>query len=271
MSLFNYIDTFFFISLGITFVLLLLLVFHFKSRLAALEEKTDTIFEIMNNMVLELNNMKRSHYSPSIQAIHTPVQTVYDNTKTVNTPPSKKITVSEDESDGDDSETDSGDSDSDDSDSDSGDSDSDDDGMEISMIPNYHGAILETLTKPAHDITDTLVVEEIAVDEIDESEVLDLMEEETDETDKTDKTDKTDEIKTIEINVTEPITEIDIEKVDHSEPEESIASSAEPENKNIHTMSIQELRKIVSNRGLAQNASKLKKNELIQLLEKESL
>ena len=51
MGIFNYIDTFFFISLGITFILILLLVFHFKQRVADLEEKNATMFEIINNIV----------------------------------------------------------------------------------------------------------------------------------------------------------------------------------------------------------------------------
>jgi cell division protein FtsN len=58
MEIFNYIDTFFFISLGITFVLILLLVFHFKQRVSLLEEKTDTMFEIINNVVKEIVSIK---------------------------------------------------------------------------------------------------------------------------------------------------------------------------------------------------------------------
>lgn len=58
MGLFNYIDTFFFISLGITFILILLLVFHFKQRISSLEEKNETMFEIINNMVQELMQIK---------------------------------------------------------------------------------------------------------------------------------------------------------------------------------------------------------------------
>ena len=54
MGLFNFIETFFFISLGITFVLILLLVYHFKQRLSSLENKCDTMFEIINNVVQEI-------------------------------------------------------------------------------------------------------------------------------------------------------------------------------------------------------------------------
>jgi hypothetical protein len=53
-------ETSFVISLGITFVLLLLLIYHFKQRLSVAESKQDTMFEIINNLAQELNNMKMS-------------------------------------------------------------------------------------------------------------------------------------------------------------------------------------------------------------------
>jgi hypothetical protein len=51
-------ETFFFISLGITFILILLLVYHFKQRLSTLETKSDTMFDIMNNIVKEMGVIK---------------------------------------------------------------------------------------------------------------------------------------------------------------------------------------------------------------------
>ena len=63
MALFNFIETIFFISLGISFVLILLLVYHFKQRLTALEQKGDTMFEIINNMVKEITNIKLKVFS----------------------------------------------------------------------------------------------------------------------------------------------------------------------------------------------------------------
>jgi len=55
---FSFMETSFVISLGITFVLLLLLIYHFKQRLSVAESKQDTMFEIINNLAQELNNMK---------------------------------------------------------------------------------------------------------------------------------------------------------------------------------------------------------------------
>ena len=59
MGFFNFIETFFFISLGITFILMILLIYHFKHRLFSLEKKSDTMFEIINNVVKELTNIKK--------------------------------------------------------------------------------------------------------------------------------------------------------------------------------------------------------------------
>lgn len=58
MGFFNILETFFFVSLAITFVLIMMLVYHFKGRINVLEQKCDTMFDIMNNMVKELRTIK---------------------------------------------------------------------------------------------------------------------------------------------------------------------------------------------------------------------
>jgi cobalamin biosynthesis protein CobT len=58
MSTFNFIESFFMLSLGITFVLIVLLVYHFKQRLGSMEQKCDTMFDIVQNLVKELNMVK---------------------------------------------------------------------------------------------------------------------------------------------------------------------------------------------------------------------
>jgi len=60
MSVFNFIETFFFISLGITFGLISLLVYHFRQRIVLLEQKNDTMFEIINNIVSEITNIRNN-------------------------------------------------------------------------------------------------------------------------------------------------------------------------------------------------------------------
>lgn len=70
MGFFNLLETAFFISLAITFVLIMMLVYHFKSRLVILEQKCDTMFEIMNNMIKEMKALQmRSNGTPSAPSI----------------------------------------------------------------------------------------------------------------------------------------------------------------------------------------------------------
>ena len=75
MGFFNFIETFFFISLAITFVLILLLVYHFKQRLSHLEHKSETVVQIINNIVKEINNM-RSYFMVSDQLASKPLNNV---------------------------------------------------------------------------------------------------------------------------------------------------------------------------------------------------
>ena len=58
MALFDFVENFFFISLGITFALILLLIYHFKQRISSVERKGDTMYELMTNIVKELKFVK---------------------------------------------------------------------------------------------------------------------------------------------------------------------------------------------------------------------
>lgn len=53
-------DSVFYLGLIITFVLIILLAYHFKQRVSVLEEKNHTMFEILNNVVKELNVVRMS-------------------------------------------------------------------------------------------------------------------------------------------------------------------------------------------------------------------
>ena len=59
MSAFNFIESFFLLSLGITFVLIVLLVYHFKQKLSTMEQKCDTMFDIVQNLVQEFKTVKQ--------------------------------------------------------------------------------------------------------------------------------------------------------------------------------------------------------------------
>lgn len=77
MGFFDFMGTFFFISLGITFVLILLLAYHFKQRLSESEQKSDKMFEIINTIVKEMGNMKRAILQCSANATESSVPEEY--------------------------------------------------------------------------------------------------------------------------------------------------------------------------------------------------
>ena len=66
MGLSYIMDSVLYICLAITFVLILLIVYHFKQRVSALEAKQDTMFELVNNMVQEMQNMRVNSMAPPI-------------------------------------------------------------------------------------------------------------------------------------------------------------------------------------------------------------
>lgn len=59
MGFMNYIETFFFFSLAVSFVLILLLVYHFKQRMTTLEQKSDTMVSIINDIAKELTYVRQ--------------------------------------------------------------------------------------------------------------------------------------------------------------------------------------------------------------------
>lgn len=54
------VETFFFISLGISFILIFLMVYHFKNRVDSLEQSNVALADICKTMVYEMETIKRS-------------------------------------------------------------------------------------------------------------------------------------------------------------------------------------------------------------------
>jgi len=59
MQSFKFIETFFFLSLAITFALIVTLVYHFKKRMENMETKCDTMFDIVQNLAKEVLEFKK--------------------------------------------------------------------------------------------------------------------------------------------------------------------------------------------------------------------
>jgi len=249
MGIFNYIDTFFFISLGITFILILLLVFHFKQRMSDLEDKSETMFEIINNIVKEITSIKQTFSLSGCCQNNACMNTCYpspsysknDNVQLhyVKENDSEKIIVSDDDDDSDDDDTD------DEDDDDEYDSDTDDDSDNEKPSLQITGNDVKIINV---EMGDVIEIEEPEITEENESE------EET-------------PLENIVLDI------LHVEKVDESVESESVATT---ESNTIETskeiyrkMTLSALKSLVISKGLASDPSKMKKNDLLKLLESE--
>ena len=107
---FSFLETGFFFTLAITFLLMLLLVYHFKQRLVSSEQKQDTMFEIINNLVTEINMLKGTialiqrpptPYPFSNESVSQEIEEFKENMETLEDS-QELIVVSDDDSDDDD-------------------------------------------------------------------------------------------------------------------------------------------------------------------------
>lgn len=107
---FSFLETGFFFTLAITFLLMLLLVYHFKQRLVSSEQKQDTMFEIINNLVSEINMLKgtisliqrpSTPYPFSNEAVSREISELKESMETLEDN-QELIVVSDDDSDDDD-------------------------------------------------------------------------------------------------------------------------------------------------------------------------
>tara|TARA_B100000902_G_C27301493_1_gene913087 strand:- start:74 stop:853 length:780 start_codon:yes stop_codon:yes gene_type:complete len=256
MPAFNFFEMILLISLAITFVLILFLVYHFKQRITTTEEKTDTMFDIINNMAQEMTNIRTA-----MNMVNTPAPPA----NLPHVPSFTKIDVSDEESDSEyetDSEDDeSGDSegehededeDSDDGEHEEEDEESDDDEHEDEDEESDHGKH-EDVKHVSMDL-DNEIDTQINSDDVN-SDNNDVDEKEQPPT---------------ELNDTNLVVEKLDEVVKHIEEEEeseSLDGRITYSHSNYRKMNLATLRQMVVTRGLSTDTSKMKKNDIIALLE----
>lgn len=262
MGLFNMLESAFFITLGISCVLLLMLIYHFKQRISKLEQSNETTFEIMKDMVQEVSNLKiglQNHASASHQMTQ---QRNIDNYEY----PSgsfEKVNVALDQddnetySDVDDLTNDDDEMDEDGSDDETEDEDTDEDTDEDDASDDEDNDEEEEKNMAENDI------KFVSVDvDADESLNIDDIRDNNEDQEGLD-----DNLDLVEID-TSKLEDIQINKIDSAETlEEPVVS--EPINKKevYKKMNVPSLKALVIEKGLASEVSKLKKNELIKLLE----
>ena len=208
MEFFNFVETFFFISLAITFVLIMMLVYHFKERLTVLEKKTNTMFDIVNNIVQELNYI-RNKSDP--QKMNPPTSIPLSN---IFSQINNKIFVSDEDS-------------NEDSDDETQHEEEEEEEIQQEYPIKRINIDLNTKEEEMNDID---------IDEINESEYVDEDEDENE--------DEQPEINVEEIN----------------ESSESLMESYKK-------LDVSALRNLVISKGLTRDAKKMKKTELLKLLE----
>ena len=270
MGIFNYIDTFFFISLGITFILILLLVFHFKQQIVSLEHKNDTMFEIINNIVKEITYVKSAIFSQPYYHVNDQDEIINLSANEIHSKQNieKKIVVSDD--DDNDSEDDyDGDDDSEiDSDEDDDDghehSDSED---ECDSDDSEHANDDNQDNLPKQDSVKVINIE--LGDSIDNIE--ELGDNEYDDDDDPDT--ETNTIEEINTNTIEEKDNIIVEKLDiqdnHLDNNQVNEQGTQIENiKEVYRkMTLIQLKALVISKGLTSDSSKMRKPELLKLLE----
>jgi hypothetical protein len=275
MGVFSFMETFFFISLGISFVMIIMLVYHFKQRMIVIEHKQDTMFEIINNIVKQIKNMQIN------------ITYLGENQNTVLRAPSESVVTfsngflptnmhefdvmfndvvksepddgeeeeeeeepdenDEEEEEEDDEEESEDDEDKDDEDKDDEDESEDDEEEEPKkIIVSDDDTPTESTVKIINvDINEnTPEANDLGIIEIAEIESTLLKE-------------------NMEIND----EDIVIHKIEHTKTEE-VANDSTRDNKEIYKkMSLAVLRATAIEKGLSTDPSKLKKQELVQLLE----
>jgi len=210
MGVFNFMESFFFISLGITFLLIIMLVYHFKQRIISLEHKHDTMFEIVNNIVKQLRNMQTT-----IQHLGEPQPFIISHpTYTPAQPAFESIQITGVESTENDDETSESETDEEDSDDETSESESDEE-----------------------EPVETIVVDELPKENL----------------------------------IIEPVVQEDeilIRKSDGSVSALDESSSALADSKDKYKkMTLAALKTVALEKGLVTDASKMKKPELLKLLE----
>mgnify|MGYP006098815025 CR=1 FL=1 len=274
------LESVFFITLGISCVLLIMLIYHFKQRLNKLEQNGNTMFEIINNLVQEittvnnnfraLSNVPQNLMQPNIthSKINVSLSDDEDNNlileetyidNEVNSNESCSDADNETDSDNDDDDESGSDNDDDDeSGSDNDDEESDADTESDSDDENKSGTDNDT-----SDIGNLLEEADVKVVNIDLNNKLDSIDTPNNEVDTDDGNLEqvelnTDEIENILVNKLDETNDLD--ENDNSTPT-SVNTGAVYKKMNVYS-----LKALVIEKGLSSDPSGLLKKELISLL-----
>ena len=246
-SLFSVLESFFFLCLAVSFILILLMVYHFKKRVDALERNNETLVDICKNVVQELDHLKNAQPSfgmPKEMSPHTSSTTYYPSTLPfVDSDMLKNIMMS--------------------------------DGILGGSTVHESPLDMQVLENSELDEVESCHSEDSpAVQELsdDSTEVEELVVDSILADDNTEKTVDTHDTFEIEKSNDKEKDMIQVTKLEETEPIDDTVSEfsemdVERRNKtSLQKMNVQMLRAMVIREGLCTDPSKMKKNELIQLV-----
>lgn len=260
MLTFSFMETFFFLSLGITFVLILLLIYHHTQRMTKTEEKVDMLFDIVQNMVKEVTE-HRSEITgllnrPSIISGNYPfgassrtMNVIYENDEddiNINVQDLgensriEHLDENEEEDDEDEDEDDEDDDDDEDEDEDDQDDDSDIVLTELEPIDHYAESNSHNFQTTQDEYIKIKIEDDESSSKIDEIPTEELMNDEN-------------LSDPMENNVVDAVIETESQKIDQKNDIEYYKK-----------MGLHALKQEVLSKGLAKDVSKMKKHELLQ-------
>ena len=304
MTFYSLLESFFFLSLGLSFVLILLMVYHFKKRMDSMDKKIEAITDITRtivdnstvaasmpirggsapNLLNPFFNMPKPNEMGSVLFTQNPHQSEFDFPSDWEPAEGfyKNIVVSEDMLDNqppilqyqvDDNEEASLDN----VESCSGSSvseESTDDSTKV-RIEVVEFTVDESIIQDIHEVSDIDdnddFVQEVEPDAVEELPMVEPTDNDIDDN----SDEKQESPKVLEIEDPDTLVQNDAVTVDESVlTEDGAGSSTVFSKKSLQKMNVQMLRTMVIRDGLAEDPSKMKKLELVQLLldsQKESL
>ena len=223
MAAFSIFESFFFLMLATTFVLILLLVYHFKNRITSMEEKNDKLFSIIRSLAEELNSLKDNPYPLNMHPLN--VTTNFDS-KT-NEHSDKFINLNDID--------------------------------HSNLVDNID---LDDFDDEDDDEINTEDLEEEFDDEIEM--IRQDPDEDADDEDEEDEHSQFDNQENDKITIPKEIKKIIVEE---SEIVDELETPKSEEKKEYKNLNLSELKQLVISKGLATNTGKMRKNDLISLLE----
>jgi hypothetical protein len=238
MGLFNMLEMFFFVSLAITFVLILFLVYHFRQKMTSMENRCDAMFEIINNIVKELNNRNNlvAHSGIPENVLFKPDISYFEQQEM------SKLVVSDNEYEAED-EADESDEEDDESDEEEDESDEEDDNVILPEIIDDESSV-KVINMEIREIDSEIVAN-------DENQTDNIDEEDPDIHNGLD---------------TESVNNIHVEKLETTL--ENVVNDAPIVDMDVYRkMNLNALKALVIEKGYASDTTKMKKVDLLKLLE----